>query len=236
MNFIKKIVDGEKNESIHLLFKKFSKGEFKDRALIFAKRTAKNISIKTSAEFANELVKDCGEKLGEEKTNVTGAIVTTSDLTDELEFKEKKQFQGVKRYMIDAEMSGNEIVSLVEKFSKAFFGLSFTGANFKLKIKAKAPKTGKPGSKKNDDPIIPDFCRLVTEDLKFGESFIFEKQDFKIANINHTFFIDEIIVPEELKKSEDFAKIRELAKRKGRILREGEIDGQKISKEIAFEA
>ena len=64
----------------------------------------------------------------------------------------------------------------------------------------------------------------------------FEKSNFKDALINHTFIIENIVVPEELKKEKDFAKIREMSKRKGKIIREGKIDGQKIKTEMNFEA
>jgi hypothetical protein len=36
-------------------------------------------------------------------------VITTIDLTGDLSLKRKKQFQGVKRYLIEKEMSGNEI-------------------------------------------------------------------------------------------------------------------------------
>jgi len=38
MNFIKKAIDGEADESVHLQFQKFSKGEFRDRGVIEAKK------------------------------------------------------------------------------------------------------------------------------------------------------------------------------------------------------
>jgi len=120
MNFIKKIFDDAVDESVHLQFQKFSKGEFRNRGLIEARKTGKGYSIKTSAEFANGLVRVVAEKLGEENARVTGAIVSTQDLTGELEFKDKKQFQGVKRYLIDKEMSGTEIIGLLDKFPKNF--------------------------------------------------------------------------------------------------------------------
>ena len=84
MNFIKKIFDGDVDESVHLQFQKFSKGEFRNRALIEANKTGKGYTIKTSAEFANGLVNIMSEKLGEESSRVTGAIVSTQDLTVEL--------------------------------------------------------------------------------------------------------------------------------------------------------
>jgi len=231
MNFIKKIFDRAVDENVHLQFQKFSKGEFRNRALIEVKKTGKGYSIKTSAEFANELVRVVAEKLGEESVKVTGAIVSTQDLTGELEFKDKKQFQGVKRYLIDKEMSGTEIINLLEKFPKNFFALTFEVGDNKLKIKPKAPKSGKAGKEKDGGPKA-DFCSLKTSDKNVAESFVFEKPDFKEVKINHTFFIDELVLPDG---EEDFAKIREMAKRKGRIVRTAVIDGVEMKKEIVFE-
>ncbi len=229
MNFIKKIVDGDVDESVHLLFQKFSRGEFRNRAMIEAKNSKGKYTIKTSAEFANGFVRIMAEKLAENKTQVTGAIVSTNDLTGELDFKEKKQFQGVKRYLIDKEMSGAELIGLLDKFPKTFFALTFNVGDDKLKIKPKAPKAGKPG-KEGEGPKV-DFCSLKTKDKKIADSFVFEKSDFKVAKINHTIFVEEIIQPEGEK---DFAKIRELAKRKGKIVRKAEIDEQEMERAIEF--
>ena len=122
MNFIKKAIGGNVDEAVHLQFQKFSKGEFRDRGVIEAKKQGGGkYTIKTSADFANDLVRIMARKLGSEKTKVTGAIVSTSDLAGELEFKDKKQFQGVKRYLIDNEMSGEEILALIDKLPKTFF-------------------------------------------------------------------------------------------------------------------
>jgi len=230
MNFIKKIFHGESDDLVHLQFQKFSKGEFRDRALIKARKSGNKYTISTTAEFANGLVKIVAEKLGEEKTIIKGAIVSTSDLKEELQPIDIKQFQGVKRYIIEKEMSGNDIIKLLERFPKTFFALSFSGGDTDLKIKPKAPKSGKPGSKSGKKPKV-NFCKFKTTDSEMGKSFVFEKENFKTANITHTFFIEEIIKPEG---ETDFAKIRELAKRKGRIVREAEIDDQTIKSEKEF--
>ena len=132
-------------------------------------------------------------------------------------------------------MSGKEIINLLNNFPKTFFALSFETEENKLKIKPKAPKSGKP-SKKTDEGPKADFCSLKTRDKKIAEGFVFEKTGFKEAEINHTFLITEIIIPEELKKSKDFAKIREESKRKGKIIRKAKIDGQEMIKEVDFEA
>lgn len=231
MNFIKKIFLNKPDELTHLQFQKFSRGEFKNKALITAKKIGNKCTISTSAEFANELVREMAKKLSNNKTKITGAIVSTHDLKSELEFKEIKQFQGVKRYLIEKDFSGEELISLLDKFPKAFFALSFETSDSKLKIKPKAPKSAKPKNK--DEKPKADFCKLVTTDSKFVEDFIFEKSDFKKAEIIHHFLINDLVKP---KGETDFAKIRELAKRKGKIIREAEIDNKKIVQEKEFEA
>ncbi len=235
MNFIKKAIKGEVDESVHIQFQKFSKGEFRNRAIFKIKSSAGKYSISTSAEFANDLVRTMAEKLGENKTNITGAIVSTADLKGKIEFKEIKQFQGVKRYLIDKEMSGKEVLSLLNEFPKNFFALTFDAGENKLKIKPKAPKSGKPGSKGDEMPK-PDFCSLKTNDSKIAGDFLFESQGFKEAEVFHTFLIEQIVIPDELKNSKDFAIIREAARRKGKIIRKSRIDGKDSEKEYPFEA
>jgi len=238
MNFIKKIFDNDADEEAHLQFQKFSKGEFRDRAVIKVKQSKGKYTISTTSEFSNELVRSVAKKLGSDKAQVTGAIISTSDLTGEIDFQGKKQFQGVKQYLIDQEMEGNRITELIKKFPKVFFALSFKTNNEDtiLKIKAKAPKSGKPGSKGGERPK-PDFCKIITNDSEIGKSFVFEKPSFKTAEITHHFMIEELVRPELSEGDKNnFAKIREMSKRKGKIIREAEIDGEKITKEKEFEA
>ena len=242
MNFIKKVQEKKFDESVHLQFQKFSKGEFRSRAIIHAKVVGEKYTINASSEFANELVKDVAERLGSAKTKITGAIVSTQNLKENPEFKillansEVKQFQGVKRFLLEEEMSGKEILNFLEKNPKAFFALSFsTPSGDILKIKPKAPKSGKPGSKEEEIPK-PDFCKLITTDSHLGKSFVFEKPDFKQAEITHDYMINDIIIPNELKSEKDFAKVREMAIRKGIIIRKAKIDGKDIRTELEFQA
>jgi len=233
MNFIKKIVDKKIDELVHAQFQKFSRGIFKDRAVLKVKKSKGKYTINSSSEFANELVFIMAQKIGNKKTLVSGAVVSTSNLKEKIDFKEIKQFQGVKRYLIEKEMSGDELVKLILEFPKTFFGLSFQiDEENSLKVKPKAPKSGKPG--KGDEEPKADFCKLITNDSELGKSFVFEKNDFKTAEIKHEFVIEEIILPQTEEK--DFAKIREMAKRKGKIIRYTNIDGLKSIKEYEFTA
>ncbi len=231
MNFIKKVFSGKIDEEVHLQFQKFGRGEFRNRALIKMKKTKNNYTISTTSEFANEFVKVMAEKLGGEKTKVTGAMISTLDLGNEIDFKDKKQFMGIKQYIIDKEMSGTEILNLLEQFPKVFFALSFNSKGDILKIKTKTPKSAKPKNK--EEAPKPDFCKLTTSDEKIAKDFVWEKNDFKDAEINHDFIIKELLVPREEK---DFAVAREKAKRKGIIIRRATIDGIKTAVEKEFEA
>jgi hypothetical protein len=232
--FIKKIFDGKVDNLVHLQFQKFSRGDFQNRALIKAKNSKGIFSISTTAEYANELVRIFAEKLNDRSTKITGIVVSTKNLEGDLDFKDKKQFMGVKQYIIDKEMSGKEIISLCDKFPNLFIGLSFKVDNDELKIKPKAPRSAKPSTKKDEDIKI-DFCKVKTSDMNIVKSLIFDSEigDFKELEIKHSFLINDIIMPENEK---DFAKIRELSKKKGKIIREITVDGKKIKKEANLEA
>lgn len=226
--FIKKLFDGKTDEDIHLHFQKLSRGEFKDRALIKAKKTGNHYSIGTSYEYANELVKGVAEKLSG-SVKVTGAIISTRDLTNEIKFKDKKQFHGVKRYIIDTEMTKEQLINLCEKFPKSFLALSFNSENTKLKIKPKAPKSSKPGKLEGEPKA--DFCKLKTSELDLVKGLLFDIPNFKVVNIKHDFIITDIEIPEGIK---DPNEMREKAIRKGKVIRKSDIDGRKVEKEIKF--
>lgn len=233
-NFLRKIWSNKIDELVHLQFQKFSKGEFKGKALISSSFSKDTYKISTTAEFANELVRAVAGKLGDKKTRVTGAIISTRDLSSEISFKDKKQFMGIKQYVIDTEMSGKEILALCDKLHSAFFALSFKTDGTELKIKAKAPKSAKPSSR-GEAKKAPDFCKIITTDKKIAEDILFDldMNNSKKVDIEHTFLIKEIIIP---KNEKDPSKMREMAKRKGIIIRKVLLDGKEIIKEKEFTA
>jgi len=232
MNFIKKIFDGEIDEKVHVQFRKFSKGEFKDRGLVEIKKSKDGATIKTSFEFANDLVATIAQKI-QGKTHITGAIICTSDLRNELgiEIKDMKQFMGVKNMQIDCEMSKEQILEICERFPAAFVLLSFSVNGTTLKIKPKSPKSAKPST--SDKEAKADFCSVKTNDMNIVKEFAFDVDAFKHLKIKHAFKIGGIIIPTGEKDPE---KIRLLAKKRGKIIRELDIDGKKIIKEVVLEA
>lgn len=234
MNFIRKIFENKSDESVHVQFQKFSRGEFKDKALIDATILKDKVKISTSNEFANEFVKAVAEKLGSSKAKIKGVIVTTFNLDNVIDFQSKKQFMGVKQYCVDKEMSGAEIKSLCDKYPAVFFALSFESKDAVLKIKAKAPKSAKP-STKGEGKVKADFCKIETTDKELAKDILFDVDlnNSKQISINHKFIINEIILPKDEK---DYEKIRVLAKRKGKIIRKIIIDGKETTKEKEFVA
>ena len=237
--FIKKIFDKKIDEYVHIQFQKFSRGEFKDRAMIKAKNSSGKYVISTTSEYARDLVRLLAEKLGNGKTQVTGALISALDLQG-FKYEERKMAMGVRKYMINREMSGKEIVELCDNLTKAFIGLSFKVGEDDLKIKDKSPKSAKGASSNKAEDAEPkiDFCKLVTSDKKLVEALIFdpEARDFKKVEIRQDFIIADIVIPDSLKNEKDFAVVREKALRKGKIIRKLDVDGKKFKKEIDFAA
>jgi len=238
--FIKKIFDGNAkgDEFVHLQFQKFSRGEFKGRAMLKMKESAGRYTIDTTSEYAREMVRALAEKLGHNKTQVTGAIISALDL--DVKHEEKKMAMGVRKYMINREMTGKEIVDLCDNQIKAFIALSFSVGDDELKIKDKSPKSAKgaSSSKSEDDDVKIDFCKLKTNDRRLVDGLVFdnEARGVKRIEIRHDFIINDIIIPPELKNEKDFAKVREGALRKGKIIRALNFEDKKIKKETEFEA
>ncbi|MDD2444571.1 MAG: hypothetical protein PHX15_00610 [Candidatus Nanoarchaeia archaeon] len=231
---IQNIFEGDFNDEVHNDFIKFSRGEFKDRYLIEAKKQTNKWSIKTSFEFTNSFVKSCLEK--EKNTfKVTGIISTTLDIKDDIPFEISKvsQFQGVKKYIINTEVKSEEILNLIKKYPRVFFALSFKGKDFELKVKAKPPKSGS-SNKKDDEETKADFCTLKTDDKDLLNQIFFDVGlNWKEAKINHTIKVENIIYPNDMDKLKP-AQVRELSKREGILIRNITLDDKKQVKEAKF--
>jgi len=230
---MKKIFDKKSDNFVHIQFQKFSKGLFKYKALVKVSKSGGGYSISTTSEYANEIVRSVAELIPEsQKVKVSGIVVSTRDLANELDFKNKKQFMGIKQYVIDSEMSKKQIIDICDKFPTSFIGLSFSADGTELKIKPKAPKSAKPSTKDNESPKV-DFCKLKTDNEKLVRSLVFDVPNFKKVEIFHDFEITDLEIP---KNETDPLKMREKTIRKGRIIRRLIIDGKNIEKFVEFSA
>lgn len=227
-NVIGKIFHGKSDEEVHSDFLKFSRGIFENRYLLEGKKQKDKWSVKSSAEFANFFVRKGLEK-AKGKIKVSGAIICTFNLKDKskIEIERVKQFAGVKQHLINTEIESSEILKLMNEFPRVFYALTFSVGDFELKVKAKPPKSAKPGSKsKDDDGPRADFCSLKTTDADIIKDLFFDAPSFSEIRIRHTIDVKEIEIPNE----KDPVKMRENSKRKGIVKRIIEVDG--IKKEI----
>jgi hypothetical protein len=233
MNVIKKIFEGNFDEEVHRDFLKFGRGEYSNKYLLEGKKQKDKFSIKAGPEFANFLVKKFLEKVSGD-IEIKGIIVSTIDLREEISFNIVKagNFQGIRKLNIDTVINPLRILELMEKHSGAFFALSFKGDSFVLKVKAKAPKSGKPGKKSDDGPKA-DFCSLKTTDKNLVDELFFGVGDFNEVSISHQINVKEIIYPEDMDSLKPL-EIREQSKRGGILIRNIRVDGLNKISETKF--
>jgi hypothetical protein len=221
MNFMKKIFDGRPDEACHRQFTRFGKGEYGGRALLGMWRTGTGLKIKGSFEFANDFAIFAA---GLKDMNFSGNIWSR----EEIEGLKGKKKEGKWIYEVE-NFSSSNVKNLGEK--AYFFLLNADAEGVKLKIKAKLPKPGK-GENKADEK----FCQMELDGKYYRaakDDFFWDMPEAKKISIEHKFMIKDIIFP---KGEKDFAKIRETAKRKGRIIRTATADGKEIRSEKEFEA
>jgi len=230
MNFVKKIFLSETDDSVHKHFIRFGKGEYNGRFILNLWQTKKT-KVKTSFEFANDLVSFCSQ-LGNVK--VSGIISSKQDISNIMSENSIEGSSETKKGIFqntipEQELSGEQLKELIKE---AYFTLlDIEGDGFQLKIKKKLPKPGK-----SEEKIDDKFCQLEIEEKyheRVKEDFFWDLPNVKKARITHSLNIMDIIYP---KNEKDFAKIRELAKRKGKITRKITIDGNETSNQKDFEA
>src|SRR3989338_6130226 len=222
MNFIKKLFENKTDESVHRQFERYSKGTFEDRALVEIDKRKNNLKIKTSFEFANEFVLFLASKI-KDTAHVSGVIITNNkELKDKVKFEiaDVTQFAGIKKFQIATDISKDDLLDAMNKFPNALFLLTFNTEYGSLTTKQKSPKSAKAGA---DKEAKADFCTFNTEDKNFYK-----------AKVKHTFIIEELVVPKEYANDPALARVK--AKRKGKIKRFVEVDGNSYEQEIKFEA
>lgn len=229
--FIHKLCFGKTDELAHLQFEKYSRGLFKNKAIVQAKYSKDSYSFVTTSEYASEFVRACAEELGSSKARIEGVIISTKALPENIRYGDISQFMGVKKYSISGEMTGNEIISICDSVPRAFIALSFSTPKSELKIKPKAPKSAKPGT--SDEDVKVDFCKLKTTNPEFAKKLFFEVSEFKKAEARHDFNILDIEVPKDEK---DPVKMREKAVRKGKIVRKLKVNDSESQKDYVFSA
>lgn len=235
MNFIKKIAEHKSDEWVKKQFTRYGHGTYEGKAVVqITKGSA--YKINTSFEFAGELAYQLANTISG-KTHVTGGMITTQKITNEagFEFAGMKQFAGVKTYLIDIDLTKQQIHYVFEKFPTTLIFLSFKTDAGEIKTKVKNPKSTKHGNKETKEEPKADFCTFKTKDKSIIDDFTFDiKKDFTKLSIVHTFVIEDMSIPDQYKN--DFIAARLHAIRKGKLIREISLDGEKSVKEYKLEA
>lgn len=218
--FIKKIWYGSLDDSVHRQFIRFGKGKYEGRAVLNLQKSVK-IKLRGSFEWTNDFVKIICEL--DKNAKFSGVVFSKEELS---EFGKGKKKQETREYEV-SDLSSQEIEKIKDKVYVML--LDATAREMILKIKKRLPKPGKSGEAKIDDK----FCQLEA-DLKYWNEIkeAFMLPECKKARISHIYIIEEIILPKGETKPE---KIREMAKRKGKIIRKIESDKQSKQEEKSFE-
>lgn len=227
--FVDKLFD----EEVHSDFLKYGRGEYKDKYLVEVKKQKDAFTIKTGPEYVNFLVKKCFEKVSG-SVAVSGIIVSTNDLRSEAKFAiaDVSNFQGIRKMKIDTTSEASTFLEMMHRYPRVFFALSFQGPDFLIKVKAKAPKSAKPGKESEDGPKA-EFCSLKTKDISLVREFLFDVSAFKEASANHKIIVEGIVYPKDMNSLKP-EEIREKSKRKGKIIRTLTVDGKTITSEADF--
>lgn len=213
--FIKEIFEKGSSEKAHQYFVRYGKGSYKRRFLISFNK-GKKIKVRASFELANSFVEFVKKN---KDIKFSGKIITKEKIPGEKGRKKSGSFV----YEISE--------SSLENFENPYFYLlDANSEDIVLKIKKKLPKPGKAAKKIDDKFCMLDLDEKYWQALK--ETFFWDLSDnVKKAKIEHELIISDIIMP---KGENDPIKMRELAKRKGKIIRRIIIDGEEEMKEKEF--
>jgi hypothetical protein len=232
--FIKKIFESRIDDSVHKQFVRFGKGTYPGRAVIKITKQPEKIKIGTNFEMANDVVEFIAEISG---GKISGIVLSKKDISgimrqNNIKGTSETKSGGLyyKNNIDEQEISSEALKELATNSYAPLLDIEAPGIS--LKSKKKLPKPGKSADSKVDDK----FCLLELDKKLWPQvqkEFCFDLGDFKKALAVHTYVITDIILP---KGEKDFAKIREMAKRKGKVLRKITIDGKESIKEKDFEA
>lgn len=216
--FLRKVIDGKTDPDAHRYFIRFGKGRYNNRFMIKLNFVKGVVKIRTSFELANDLV-EFVNSLGKE-LKFSGLILTKSKIDGMVGRKKAGVF------VYEVEKTG------LEEFKDAYYYLlDCEDPEILLKIKKSLPKPGK-----DEEKIDDKFCSLDI-DIKYWpqlkEIFFWDVPDCKKAIIQNDLIINEIEIPDGEK---DPIKLRELARRKGKIVRRIVCDDKEISREYVMSA
>ena len=227
INFIKKAINQEIDETTHNKFTRYSLGEF-EKETFKIKKTKKNFAVNTGPEYCDVLEQFFIKKILK-NTIVKGKIIAQRNIAKDLEtlgIEPVKITGNGKKAEISEELTNEKLIEVFETLNDTALLLDLTSDKNSLKMKKSFPR-GK---------LVEGFCKAkfaLDHFNDFKEEFLWDltNEDFKVIELKHTYIVDEIIVSDELIK-QDPARARKEAKRKGKIIRFLDVDGSTTKKEF----
>lgn len=238
MTFMKKLLTGKADESVHQQFVRFGKGIYKYRAMATIKKTATSIKIATTHEYSTDLALLIA-RAADSPVKISGMFITSNDTTSTLPFPATyTKRMGVGRITIpDVAITKEKLHEFLTQNSTNLLLLNLTAANCSLTCKQtipnpkKTPKTTDEGVE--ETPKI-GHCKATFTNPAVADNFIFETNDYKTATVIHTYTITDFVVPAQYKNDPEQARIH--AQRTGTIIRDLTLDGVTSKKEYPFTA
>jgi len=228
-NFINKLAGGTIDEDVHQRFIRYGPGKFIKEAFTI-KLMAKSVQVQCGVEYCQVIFSILSDQLDED-VDVSGVVVSKKDLRSDFEELgiEPVKITG-KKYTIKENMDPKRFKTFVERFRANYLLLAIKGKNFNLRSKKSVPKPGKPVEKFYTLKMPTDRMDLLKEEFLFDV----DVGSFKLATINHTYLVEDIVVPEEFKDDPALARLKAI--RKGKIMRQVDVDGEVSEKEYNLEA
>ncbi len=226
-NFIKKIVDDNIDNHVHMKFVRFGMGKFEKEQFI-VKVTGKNVQIQSGYEYSEVFLRILAEN-SKDNFDGKGRIVSSKDMQQELsEHNVEVIKKRGNKYDVEFSLSADSFKKFVYAFKDSYLLLNVVSGNNTTKMKQSLPKPNTPVEKfitvKFDKSLLP----LIQEE------FLFDVEGFKkVAKIKHTYVIESILVDDALLEK-DPLKARMEARRKGKVIREIDVDGATETKEYNF--
>jgi hypothetical protein len=220
---IKEAIEGK--HDAHRFFIRFGRGKFENR---FVMEISKKIKGSYDNVFSILLFLSSLSDL-----EVKGIILAKQEIDKEIEKENLKIKKKSKKTLYEYEVEGRiEKEGLRRLRDRVYYFLLDAKANgIEFKCKKKLPRP----SKKNVEIVKKDFFSLsLNKDFfeKFRKEFLFDfNEESKKIEMGHDIIVENIIFPENI---QDYEKLREIAKREGKIIRKIRFDDKEIKKEYSF--
>jgi len=256
MHFLKEVIENldlekpaENNMEVHRHFNRYSRGSFSGPALIIKKYSTK-ITLKGSLEYEDIIQEIVIRTLNDEEVEVKGKVISIHDINStinqlNLNWNIKESTGKVKKYKAEfnEKLKKNKLLKAIEEFRKdSFLILSFNKNKYcKVSTKTSLPRPSKKNPIDDDIDKKVSFCSGYIINNKDNLDMVLDEliPDFKDElpkewdqlSLTNVYKINEIQIPKNINDSK---MLRIMAIRKGKLIRNLQIDDEVIEKQYSI--